>query len=659
MLRRGLRSRVVPIPSTTSDKTRPIYNDFRKGLVTYVPNDSRPKESLSYMTDSRASSVGEYKTRQGCDFYSVPIGETVNVQVTSTTGAADKLFSTTTWLAEKLTAAATAQLSRVDVRLKNTSATGTVIVAVYSDDSGTPATLLARSSIASADITGSYAYLSARFIEAPTITNGTAYWVVVYTQTSGTGSYILSSTTNSTNAKTSTDGGQTWSSASYSLNAKLYTATAGGVKGMFRAYRPDGTVKTFMAHKTFLYTIDDVTGATTPIDTGIDANSTYVRFEYVNDKLYYVTGLQKPRVYDWVSSSEVSTALGNARSIIEHVGILFYLDSTDLTKMFFSNFAVYDTFTSTDFIYIPAPKRSDYAVGFGKLNGALYPFTRLNKYVLYGQDNATFRLDEAPAQKGSYTQESIVWDDNYIYFASDDGVYQFNGTSEKNLMFNEGLGILDQYMELLDKDNCVLEVHSNRLYVWYTPNGMPDNSRCFVYNLVLQVWESNDTQTFIGKAFGRKDAGNLFLQASNRIGAIYLGEQSTNDYTNLGEVMSFELRTPYEPFGKPEELKWIPYWRPHFQTTAGDYSVQCGFATDFSDDATYYDLELQGSGFTYDSADSLYDSATYAAAADISNTTLEMYGEAKRWQRRYKHTAAREPVEFTGETLQVESQRMV
>jgi len=93
-----LRGRRVPVPNITTGRSQPQPIDYNKGWADYVPNDVQPKETLRYVTDARFEGVGQYKTRKGCDPYSVPIGEAVNVQVTSTTGAADKSFSTSTWL---------------------------------------------------------------------------------------------------------------------------------------------------------------------------------------------------------------------------------------------------------------------------------------------------------------------------------------------------------------------------------------------------------------------------------------------------------------------------------------------------------------------------------------------------------------------------------
>lgn len=656
MLRRyQLRGRRIPVPTVTTEKaqTKPI--DYKNGLYNGVPNDLQPAKTLRYVMDMRFNGIGKYRTRKGCDHYSVALGEAINDEVTATTGAADKGFTTTTWYAEKLTATTDGVADRIDIRLKNSaSATGTVLLKIYSDSSGSPGTLLATTSIAQTSITSSYAYVTAHVMQAPDITNTGFYWVAVGLQESGAGTMYVSSTTDTTNAKVSNDSGQTWSAGTYSLNVKLYTAAEGGVKGLRRIYRPDGTGVTFFAHGSNLYTVNDSTGATTSVDSSISSSSTHVRLEYVNDVLYYTDGTGKPRRYNFTNAAEVTTSTYNATNIMEHVGILFFFDKDDPTRLFYTNFADYEVFTSTDFIYVPAPKKADHLTAMAKLNGILYPFTRGNKYMLMGQDNATFRLDEAYAQKGTFSQESVVFDENYVYFAADDGVYKFNGTSEENIL----KGVIDDYTGLLHKDDIHLELHDNKLYVWYRPNGDAQTNECFVYNTLYNVLETVDSNTWVGRTFARHDTTDKFLQASNRAGVIYYSEQSTNDHHNLGSPLAAEVRTAYDHFGSPQQLKRITYWRPIIQSTQGDYTLQVGFAADYSDDVNFSNVSLQGSGYTYDDSATLYDSATYAAGAATTDTTLNIFGAAYRWQRRYKHHAAREPIEFAGEQLKVQTRRM-
>lgn len=655
MRRSRLRSPVL-IPTVSTQKSQTRDFSFEKGLFTNISNDDMKQEYWRYVTDAREVAIGKWETKRGNDFFSVPVGEAVNVQQASLTGAGNVSFSTTKYAAMKLTATASGCLSAVEVNIKNdASATGTIVVALYTDSSG-PGTELARSTIPASLLTSSYQYLKARFISCPDVVNGTSYWVVVFSQ-SGSGEYKISSTTNTSEARTSINSGLTWSAQTFSLNVKLSTATAGGIKGCIRVKRPNGIFYTFFAHGSNLYSVNEANGAVTSVDSGLDAAATYCRFAFVNDELHYVTGQQKPRKYDFTTATEVTTAPEFASDIIEHKGILFYLSAIDPTKMFYTNFAAYATFTSTDFIYIPAPKTSDPALAFAKLNGNLFIGTRNSKYVLYGSDNATFRLDEAPGQKGTFSQESFVYDTNYIFLATDDGIYQNNGAEEKNITEN----ILDQWTSLLHKTNTVLELYNNRLYVWFTPDGQSLNTKCLVYNILYQIWESVDINTYVGRAYARFEYEDKFIQGSNRIGMLMLGEETTNDFNNMGEPLTWELRTNFDTFGTPSQFKRVPIYRPHFDTQTGEYSVQVGYAKDYYDSPTYSNVSLQGDGPRFNTGVTFDSGVTFGSASQVNpmDSGVVIPGEFRRLQLRYKHYAAREPVAFDGHVLNLETQRLI
>lgn len=656
-MNRSRLRRPVPVPSITTNKSQTKDYEFKKGLDTNLSNDDTPAENWKYSTDQREVQIGKWQTRRGNDLLNIPIGEAINAQEASTIGASEVDFSTTSYVAHKLTAASSARLTALEVNIKNDQqATGTVCVALYSDSSGSPGTEIARSTIAAASISNTFQYLKARFISCPEITNAVSYWVVVFSQ-SGEGSYTISTTTNSTNAKTSSDAGMSWNTQSYSLNVKLSTSTDGGVKGVIRVRRPSGASFSFFSHGSTLYSINEGTGAATSVDTGLVSGATFTRFSFVNDILYYVTGSQKPRKYDFSTAIEVPGAPENASSIIEHKGIVFYLSAADPTKMFYSNFAAYDTFTSTDFIYVPAPRTGDPAKAFAKLNGNLFIATRNNKFVLYGSENATFRLDEAPGQKGTFSQESMVYDTNFIYLASDDGIYKYNGAEEKNI----AEPILDQWTSLTAKENTVLELHNNRLYVWYTPNGQSRNTQCFVYNILYEIWESVDLGAHIGRAYARFEYDDKFLQGSNLVGMVMLAEQTTNDYNNMGEPLTAELRTNYNHYDTPAQFKRAPYFRPHFDTQTGDYSIQVGYAKDYNDSPTFANVALQGTGPRFDTGETWNSGITFGTQAQINpmDSGLNIPGEWRRLQIRYKHYAAREPFSFDGHILTIETQRIM
>ena len=150
-----MKIRRIPSPPTARRATEKTIQTFL-GLNTTAPYTQLKDAESPYFynvrlyarnaTDRRVA-VG---TRKGPGFYSVPLGETVDQQQTSTTGAADQVVGTSTWYGKKFTAGASGRLTKVDVRVKNNSTpTQHLIVAIYSDSGGSPSSLLATSSILS------------------------------------------------------------------------------------------------------------------------------------------------------------------------------------------------------------------------------------------------------------------------------------------------------------------------------------------------------------------------------------------------------------------------------------------------------------------------------------------------------------------------------
>lgn len=648
-----------PIPRISSPQSALEVNDYSLGFNSFISNDKFPvKDGGSNLwrlaQNARITTLGEYGTRKGFDFHSAAAGETQDQAITSTTGAADKSFNAVTRLAQKWTAGASGRLSKHELNLKNdASATGVIIVEHWTDSSG-PDELVARTSIASSSVTSTYAYVAARFASAPTVVSGTAYWVVAYVQSGGSGSYKWSGTTSATTAMTSTDSGVSWSATSYALNFKQHYATAGGVKGLHRAYKSDGTSVTLFAHGTALYSVNNVTGALTTVKSGLNASATHYRFVTVNDIVYYCNSYDGLRKWDFTTESQVSST--NYSTLAVHVGLLFGVRTDDPNRVDYSNFGDYETFTSTDFQLVPSAKTGDPVTALKSLNGYLLIFTRSNKYIFSGQDNATFTLDEAPDQKGTYSQETVTADKNFVYYLSDDGVYRSNGTEPQLLSENNYRDILD----MTNKDSACIAVTKGRLRLWFTGSGESNNAVCYVWNLNYgsngsDCLESYDTAAYVNKAVNAFNDEEL-LVGSSVIGQVYWQELATNDYSNLGGDIDFLLQTHYMTFGSPAVLKQIFHWQPRFRSQTGGYNVSCEYAVDLRDSWNVrIAKDVQGSGPVW--GEFVWGSFVWGTTAEVQAKTY-VPGEFRRVALRYKHYASRQPQTFLGHTLVVQTRRL-
>ena len=625
--------------------------DYSKGLNTYVANDVLKPEYLRYITDARISTLGRYGTRKGCDFYTVPAGETQDQAQTSTTGASDQTVGLTTWRAMPFTAGATGRLTKVDIRIGNiggTAATGPVIIEIRSNSSGSPSTsILAQSSIPAASITGSYQYLSARFIEAPQVTSGTTYWIVVYIQSDGTNNYYWSSTTSGTSMKVSTNSGYSWDTTSSDVNYKTYVSTDGPTLGTYRAYKSDGTKKTLMAHGTDVYSVNDGTGAITSIKSGLNASSEHYRFSSANDVVYYVNGYDAPRKWDFTTEAANPGTSSVATNIILHKNQMFYVSATDPTKLYWSDIASFESFTSTNFLYVPAPKSPDPIVGLAVLNDVLYIFTKKKKWALHGSDISSFVLRLAPGQKGTFSQDTLAVDRNYIYFLSDDQVYRFNGSTDEPISYN----ITDKIEVILDKDKAAMGITTSRLYLFYPPSGSGYSSECLVYNTNYQSWESIDTGTYIHQCtvFNGPSDGNEFVQSSNIVGALYYAEDSSNTYNNLGRNLTWEIRTKYDHYDNPASRKRLKRWYPRFSAQSGNYSVVIQYDKDFANKPVSSYVSLTGGGATWGGGYTWGGGTTWGTESLI-DPRVSVPGSANYIQRRYYRNGVNLPVEFLGET---------
>lgn len=353
---------------------------------------------------------------------------------------------------------------------------------------------------------------------------------------------------------------------------------------------------------------------------------------------------------DWITGQGTSTAEVTAIS-----GTTISLTIVDTTPQVIST---YDAFCTDFYQNLPAIKTGDPLTAMFNLGGVLYFMTRRNKYMMYMQSADEWNQSNANAQHGTFSQESVVCDLNYAYFASDSGIYIFDGSSEASLT---EASIQNVYDAIPDKENIVLDLYNNRLYVYYTSVTGGTNDHCLVYNTNLRVWESFDSNTYVGATSARQNASNRFICGHSKIGMLMLNEDANNnDYSDMGAPIAFNLETGYQHFGSVSQLKRVDKWRPQFATTTNPYTVECGYALDYTDQVKYaFSIDLQrqttlNTNYVWDNP-----SDYGVPAIPTRHTTIpSIYGQFYRCQIRYQHIAAFEPVIFRSHTLTIETQRI-
>lgn len=628
------------------------------GLDMYTPDETASPNRCVYGRNFRVFTPGSFLNRsaiakrQGHIFYSVPVGETVDQQITSVTGAADQSAGLITWVAQKFTAGANGNLTRLDLNLKNTaSGNGPLIVSLYSDSASSPGTVLATSSINNSAITGTYQYLTARYIEAPTIVSGTVYWIVAYVQADGANNYKWSSSTSASTAKTSANSGSTWSSAAFEMNIKTYVSTAGGVKGLTRYYRSSASPQSVFAANTNVYTVNDVTGATTSIKSGLNATASVYDWVTVNDELFFVNGFDAAQVYN---GSTVANAGGSppiADNVELYANHLFYLQP-NTNFVVFSDAGSYETIQVTSFLYIPSPKTADPVIKMINYGGNLSFLTRNTKYTLYGTDLSSFTVREATAKRGAVSASAVCTDQSFIYFMSNDfHIYAYNGGTDTKLSSERVASILQN---VANTSSIKLEVHDKKLFVHYTPSGQTVNRGRLVWDLVFNEWLSDeDVYTGFGIEWNSQSDTGQWIQASSEVGALYYGDIGFND---MGKPIAFDWWSKYLSYGTPAARHRVKRHYVFLQGEDGNYFVDCQVDEDNLNSPSSNPVDVDVASHKYGDAGLVYGTVasggsglTYGDGV-LYPIRLNVPGQYYKTQFRFVNSGVDQPVDILGWT---------
>ena len=703
------------IPSVGTRKSAPTTTNFAKGVATYKPNDTMGSDELRLAQDARFDRVGEYGTRSGLKALSSNIiGLTTNGATTGLTASLATITEAYTY-----TASANARICGFRLEAKRVGdATKAPIakLSLYINDELADTTCINPSDLETSD--GSF---DALFNAAPDITNGDVVTIAATAQansqsTTENDTYLSANSNALAGALlTCTAGGvdsifeaniDGVKTVLFTQNGVLYRMAEDGTMAEVRELPTgSGTVRYSQNLNQIRYAdgkesprllnpsnswsdtkIDTLDLAT---DTDLEITPTNITNGTSDNLIYFASEPDTEAVwtYPYGYTYAKSPAFSTTATIQGNIGDTLTINSSTITPSGFaigdwitgqgtgtgeitaisgSNVTVtivdttpqtissYDKFNVDFYQNFPAIKTGDPLTAMFNLAGVLYFQTRRNKYLMYMQSADSWTQQASNAQGGTFSQESVVCDLNYAYYANDNGIYIFDGSSEQSLTQNT---IQNAYDAIPNKETIRLDLYKNRLYVFFSNNGAELNS-CFVYNINLKVWESFDSNTYVGATSARQNASGRFLCGHSRIGLIMTNEDG--NYSNLGQPIAFNLETSYQHYGTTSQLKRITKWRPEFATTDRAYTVECGYSQDFSDQVKYafsIDLQRQIPVIT----DYIWDNPSdygVQAIPTVHTTTPKVNGEFYRCQIRYQHIAAFEPVIFRSHTLTIQTQRI-
>lgn len=354
-------------------------------------------------------------------------------------------------------------------------------------------------------------------------------------QSGGAGNYLWSSTTNATDAKTSTNNGASWSATSFAVNLKTYVSTNSKFLGGTRYTPSNATAKTLIAHGTNVYTVNDGTGATTSIKSGLSSSATDYYFDQSNDQVFYTNGFDTPRFWDGTTDAVVAGSPPVSKFCIFHKNRLWFVDASNTTKLVYSELGDYQQYLSTSFIFAPSPKSGDPITGVTVFQDNLVIFTRKTKYILFGDDPGNFVLRQSSGKKGAVNQDVIKADPNYVYYLSDDGVYRYNGSADELVSDN----IQTEIDTIADKTTAAAVIHNNYYRLYYEAAAATTNNATILWDTLNNFW-LRDSGTYVDKPFVNE--ANILYEGSSLVGALYLAEQA---YSDMGKPIAFVYWTKY------------------------------------------------------------------------------------------------------------------
>ena len=710
---------IKKIPSVSTGKSSPSTTNFADGISTYKPNDTMKNSELRLAQDARFDRIGEYKTRRGYKMLNIPLGYadfSTNIASRDTTTDIDKVEPYT------FTPSANGVIFSVEIRIKKTDSTYAVpCVSLWSGDEKIAEAFIDPTSLEVGtfkqlpamfmNVPNVYTTETIS-VKVGTQSNKNSSLVVetvdgtlacaVKTCTEGAIDSIFEANINGTKTILFVQNEKLYRLSSGGFPTLVRTLPAGSKKVRFnqdlnqvryvdgkegpRLLSPANSWADSAITTTDLKTGTDLEIKTSDIMDGMSDNIIYLDAETDTQAVWtypygyayapaviFSTTVDLPKTIDQTTTvgQSTMTALTSKAPENAEIGDLMYHGSTvgEITAISGTDFTVktvnnnaepinsYDAFDADFRQNFPAILTGDPLTAMFNLGGVYYFLTRRNKYQMYAQTADQWSQNQSTAQNGTFSQESVVCDLNYAYFANDTGIYRFNGIDEDSLTQNT---IQNVYDAIPNKENIVLDLYKNRLYVYYTSTAGGVNDHCLVYNINLQKWESFDSNTYVACTSARQNSSNRFLCGHSRVGLIMIAESDANPYADLGQAIAFNLETAYEHFGSTSQLKRIPKWRPEFATTSVPYSVQCGYALDYTDDVKYaFSIDLMNKGVVDESY--IWDEpSNYGVPTmpTVLSTIPQVNGEFYRCQLRYQHIAAYEPVTFRSHTVTVQTQRI-
>lgn len=605
-------------------------------------------------------------SRKGPGFHMSPLEETLS-DYEETQDGSTPVGVTSNITAQKFESSTDGRLNRVDVMLRNPNmATGPVMVSLYVNRDERPSELLAQSSVGSGSIGTSFDWHTFRFHEAPLVEELDDLWIVVDIQDDGEGNYELGTSSTGYDAKFSESSFAALESVGWGMSFRAYTSPDMRDKGSYRFSGGSGVNTTVVAYGSTMYALDEVNDTWEVIDDTLDPLASEYSFTRGDGKVFWANGFDKLKAWDGDTVEEIEDPqLGILSMIAFHKDRLFGVDAVNGDFIRWSEAPSnpvdlpadqqwYNSWRSVDFYYVPRPMSGSPITGIESFQDSLVIFTEDSKYMLSGHDSGTFIMRQSTGSKGALSPRGITKDENFIYFVSDDGFYEFNGSQDTNITETT---IQPLFTACPSKRDITPVVWQNKVRFYMASQTSTVNDMCAIYARGLGgEWEI-DTGTYVNRAlyYGDANDNQELIEYSSQYPMPMIAE---HNYNSLGAPIDFEYRLKYDSFGSPASKKRIRRYYPILQGVDSTFRVGLAMDKDFEDDPRVKEELLTVNGSLWGDFNWSESGTLYGGDKSFEHHRQSYSGSAYYWQLRVLRKGVNNRVAFTGAQYKYRTKRM-
>lgn len=311
----------------------------------------------------------------------------------------------------------------------------------------------------------------------------------------------------------------------------------------------------------------------------------------------------------------------------------------------------YYAWLSVSFWYVPRPLNDSPMTALVSFQDALTIFTQDNKYVFSGYDRGDFYLRQSTGVKGALSKRGVTSDENRIYFVADDGLYEYNGSSDEKISMLasplfDGCG---------HKEMITPTIWKNQVRFYMASQGSNVNDTCLIYDKDVNEL-LYDTETYVNRALYYNDADDnqQLAEFSSLTPSIFFAEQG---YNSLGAPIDFEYRLKYDSMGSPMQRKRLKRYYPILQGTDSTFTVRLDMDKNFEDSPKVKEQLLTVNGATWGNF-MWGDGTLYGFDKSFKPKRQSYSGYAYYWQLRVKRKGVNNRVAFIGAQFSYKLKRL-